>query len=462
MSKQSNFIFEEGETKDETIKLNEIYYNCTECSSPIEILYINEKSNTIEFKCINNNHIKKLSIKEYIKEMKKFNDKNINDDICVDNNHNKKYEFFCLDCNKHLCKECLKTRNHIGHNKKVIIEIQPNEKELNIIDNIIKSYENKISNLEKDKIAKIKEMKNRLKESENKLKEKNKFQIQENKNKKEKELEIKNKEYLLSKQNIRDKYENELKYIENNYEKDINKITNKYKAIDDNINDIYEKEISNLNDKYKKKIQRFNYDKYIENMEYFKKLNEIIYNTYNIYNNNYYNSININNILISIIYNKAYIINDLSNEYENIIKIKNENIKNKKDNNNNKIICNKNLDNIISFDVFKNVFSCLTEKKILELIHYNKRIQNNLDISIKNYRKFTRIYLKYETIVKEYEYKYYGITDKLLYEGKYLNGKRNGKGKEYNRYNSKLLYEGEYLNGKRHGKGKAYDNYDGK
>jgi len=255
MSKQSNFIFEEGETKDETIKLNEIYYNCTECSSPIEILYINEKSNTIEFKFINNNHIKKLSIKEYIKEMKKFNDKNINDDICVDNNHNKKYEFFCLDCNKHLCKECLKTRNHIGHNKKVIIEIQPNEKELNIIDNIIKSYENKISNLEKDKIAKIKEMKNRLKESENKLKEKNKFQIQENKNKKEKELEIKNNEYLLSKQNIRDKYENELKYIENNYEKDINKITNKYKAIDDNINDIYEKEISNLNDKYKKKFK---------------------------------------------------------------------------------------------------------------------------------------------------------------------------------------------------------------
>jgi len=65
-------------------------------------------------------------------------------------------------------------------------------------------------------------------------------------------------------------------------------------------------------------------------MEYFKKLNEIIYNTYNIYNNNYYNSININNILISIIYNKAYIINDLSNEYENIIKIKNENIKSRK------------------------------------------------------------------------------------------------------------------------------------
>ena len=78
--------------------------------------------------------------------MKKYNDKNINNDICIDNNHNKKYEFYCINCNKHLCKECLKTRNHISHNKKIIIELQPTEKELNIIKNIIKSYEDKISN----------------------------------------------------------------------------------------------------------------------------------------------------------------------------------------------------------------------------------------------------------------------------------------------------------------------------
>ena len=34
----------------------------------------------------------------------------------------------------------------------------------------------------------------------------------------------------------------------------------------------------------------------------------------------------------------------------------------------------------------------------------------------------------------------------LIFEGEYLNGKRNGKGKEY--YKRKLLFEGEYLNGK--------------
>ena len=45
---------------------------------------------------------------------------------------------------------------------------------------------------------------------------------------------------------------------------------------------------------------------------------------------------------------------------------------------------------------------------------------------------------------------------KLLFEGKYLNGKKHGKGKEY--YNGKLIFEGEYSNDKKYGKGKEYDN----
>ena len=48
---------------------------------------------------------------------------------------------------------------------------------------------------------------------------------------------------------------------------------------------------------------------------------------------------------------------------------------------------------------------------------------------------------------------------KLRFEGEYLNGKKNGKGKEY--WNGELEFEGEYLNGKRNGKGKEYWN-DGK
>ena len=48
----------------------------------------------------------------------------------------------------------------------------------------------------------------------------------------------------------------------------------------------------------------------------------------------------------------------------------------------------------------------------------------------------------------------------LEFEGEYLNGERDGIGKEYDNSNGKLVFEGEYLNGERNGKGKEY-NYDG-
>ena len=57
---------------------------------------------------------------------------------------------------------------------------------------------------------------------------------------------------------------------------------------------------------------------------------------------------------------------------------------------------------------------------------------------------------------KVMEYNYY--NNKLIFEGEYLKGERNGRGKEYN-YSGKLIFEGEYLNGKRNGKGKEYDNF---
>jgi len=51
---------------------------------------------------------------------------------------------------------------------------------------------------------------------------------------------------------------------------------------------------------------------------------------------------------------------------------------------------------------------------------------------------------------------------RLIYEGEYLNGEKNGKGKNYYDYNGKLEFEGEYLNGERNGKGKEYDWSSGK
>ena len=48
--------------------------------------------------------------------------------------------------------------------------------------------------------------------------------------------------------------------------------------------------------------------------------------------------------------------------------------------------------------------------------------------------------------------------NKVIFEDEYLNGKRNGKGKEYGNENGKLLFEGEFLNEKEW-IGTVYDEY---
>ena len=104
----------------------------------------------------------------------------------------------------------------------------------------------------------------------------------------------------------------------------------------------------------------------------------------------------------------------------------------------------------------------LQEAKKLKLIKYNKSLQKIFDINIINFKYFSRKYIIYESngIGKEY----FGYDNQLIYEGGFLNGERNGKGKEYycTRELRKLNFEGEYLNGKRIGKGKEYDLEDRK
>ena len=192
-------ITEKGETQEiqETMELNsinKIFYNCSECSSLIEILSINENNNTIEFNCLNknNNHNKKLAmpIKEYLEKMKKFNNNNkLNNDECEI--HNIKYVSYCFDCNCHLCKECLKTRNHLNHIKNNIIEIEPMKEELNIINEVILDYKNKIDNLSNEKIRKINELKNILNDNKKFEEEKNNEIIEKNEKKKNKRIKIK-------------------------------------------------------------------------------------------------------------------------------------------------------------------------------------------------------------------------------------------------------------------------------
>ena len=91
------------------------------------------------------------------------------------------------------------------------------------------------------------------------------------------------------------------------------------------------------------------------------------------------------------------------------------------------------------------IFSFINEKKKLNIIINNKKIQKKLEINIKNYEKISERYKIGERNGKGKEYLKY--NDKLIFEGEYLNGKRNGNGKEYYN-NGNIKYIGEFKNGK--------------
>ena len=116
-----------------------------------------------------------------------------------------------------------------------------------------------------------------------------------------------------------------------------------------------------------------------------------------------------------------------------------------------------NIEDIKSSYIKKEIFSLLNQKKILSMIIYNKKLQKLFVVDIEDYKKISGKYKEGEKNGKgkEYDLK----TNILIFEGEYLNGKRNGKGKEYY-FNGKLEFEGEYLKGERNGKGKEYD-YEG-
>ena len=73
-------------------------------------------------------------------------------------------------------------------------------------------------------------------------------------------------------------------------------------------------------------------------------------------------------------------------------------------------------------------------------------MQNKFDLDIEDYKNESK---KYKIYDKNGKVKVYTIDeDRLIFEGQYLKGKKNGKCKEYYN-NGKLKFEGEYLNGKK-------------
>ena len=112
-----------------------------------------------------------MNIKEYINKMKKYNDIKLNDKKCNKHN-NEEYFSYCFDCKIHLCKECMKSKEHNYHYKIYMLEIIPDIKVLNDIEDIIKQNKIKIANLNDEKTSKEKKLESILKHNINKIKEK--------------------------------------------------------------------------------------------------------------------------------------------------------------------------------------------------------------------------------------------------------------------------------------------------
>ena len=82
------------------------------------------------------------------------------------------------------------------------------------------------------------------------------------------------------------------------------------------------------------------------------------------------------------------------------------------------------LKNFKSIYLLNHLFSFINEYKKLEIIKYNNYTQKKLQIYIDDYEKFSGRYKIGENngVIKEYKIDEY----KLIFEGEYANGKRNG------------------------------------
>jgi len=120
-------------------------------------------------------------------------------------------------------------------------------------------------------------------------------------------------------------------------------------------------------------------------------------------------------------------------------------------------IISTNLQCIESKIILKVIFKHLRKIQYLDIIRYNKKLQNIIGINILDYQKEgNKIKIGERNGIGEEREKY---TNILLFKGKYLDGKKNGEGIEYYQ-NGAVKFKGKYFQGNII-EGKGYD-YEGK
>ena len=321
-------------------------YSCTDCDRVIEIMSLNDETNSLIFKCPIHGE-KEMSIKDYLSNMKKNtflysecslckknqNEANNNEifDYCKqcklvicnnckashDNNHcliknnrkltnclehPKNYNIsYCFDCNCHICKECIEHRKHMRHYVRAIKDNEPSNEEVNNLLNLIHKYKDQINSSEIEKRKKLIEIEDEFIKNKEQKKADYENSIINTKNNLQKELTENENNYNNQIEEIKKKYEEELKKKKESYEVKRISINSRYeqKNIDNerkykdcctNLEKIYNNNIKQFEDSCKEKINKF---------EELLNINSIIYNTYNKSRENYFHNINIINLLIN-------------------------------------------------------------------------------------------------------------------------------------------------------------------
>ena len=452
-------------------------YACTKCSSNIKIISLDDKNLKISFECLNkdlnNNHqIQTMSINEYIKKMlmntylfskcsicNKLQNlskdssifkyciqcKEVICDQCKEkhinnNNHTKDHYFinnnetrikclshcqnnniieYCVDCKKNLCKECLKTRIHKTHNKYPMDELLLlDENKLNhkkIIDLLVKEKEN----LEFQKQNFINNLNNKINEAKKDLMEKYENKNKEIKIKLENDLKIKNDKLQNDLKELKQKYLKDVKFLKNQIEADKNKIIENYNKEKEINEKYYNDEIYKYTNQQKNNECIINLDKKINNFVDLIKINEILKNTQEKNENNFYINENINKVIECFQNSENIEIRNISNK--NIQMQKNETFKPNDDSNNINDSNNFINNNINNYNNFINNNSYDNNNCINDFNNNNiNNSYNNINNSYNN---------SYNNINNSYNNNYNNSCNSFLFK------KRNS-GTQFNKSNS--------------------------
>ena len=353
-------------------------YSCSKCSSDIKIISLDEKEFKISFKClnkdINNNHqIQTMPISEYINKMiintylfnkcsscnkiqKLSKDLSIfkyclmcNEIICEhckekhinNNNHIKEHYFinnneksikclihlqnnnfteYCFDCKKNLCKECVKTRMHIKHNKHPLDELSLLEENKIILKKIIDLLIKDKENLELQKKDFINNLNNKTNETKIKLTENYEIKNKEIKMKLENELKIKNEKLQNDLKELKQKYLKDVKFLKNRFEVDKYLLNENFNKETELNKKCYNDELSKYTNQQKNNEYIINLDKKINNLVDLIKLNEILRKTQEKNENNFYFNENINKVIECFQNSENNEIRNLSNQNIQILK----------------------------------------------------------------------------------------------------------------------------------------------